>query len=34
VPKIVEFRNEPLPKTNLGKIMRRELRGASEAPVR
>jgi len=32
VPKIVEFRNEPLPKTNLGKILRRELR-ASPAPA-
>ncbi|WP_296444397.1 AMP-binding protein [Rhodoferax sp. UBA5149] len=30
VPKIVEFRTEPLPKTNLGKILRRQLR---EAPV-
>ena len=26
VPKIVEFRDEPLPKTNLGKILRRQLR--------
>jgi long-chain acyl-CoA synthetase len=26
VPKIVEFRGEPLPKSNLGKILRRELR--------
>ena len=26
VPKIVEFRTEPLPKTNIGKILRRELR--------
>jgi len=26
VPKLVEFRNEPLPKTNIGKILRRELR--------
>jgi long-chain acyl-CoA synthetase len=26
VPKVVEFRDEPLPKTNLGKILRRELR--------
>ncbi|NDP39915.1 MAG: AMP-binding protein [Rhodoferax sp.] len=26
VPKIVEFRTEPLPKTNLGKILRRQLR--------
>jgi long-chain acyl-CoA synthetase len=32
VPKIVEFRTEPLPKTNLGKILRRELR-TSPAPV-
>jgi long-chain acyl-CoA synthetase len=30
VPKIVEFRTEPLPKTNLGKILRRQLR---ELPV-
>jgi len=28
VPKIVEFRDEPLPKTNLGKILRRQLRDA------
>ena len=26
VPKIVEFRDQPLPRTNLGKIMRRALR--------
>ena len=26
VPKLVEFRTEPLPKTNVGKILRRELR--------
>jgi len=26
VPRIVEFRTEPLPKTNIGKILRRELR--------
>ena len=26
LPRIVESRNEPLPKTNLGKILRRELR--------
>jgi long-chain acyl-CoA synthetase len=32
VPKIVEFRTEPLPKTNLGKILRRELR-TSPAPT-
>ena len=30
VPRIVEFRREPLPKSNLGKILRRQLR---EAPV-
>jgi long-chain acyl-CoA synthetase len=28
VPKWVEFRNEPLPKTSLGKILRRQLRDA------
>ncbi len=26
VPKLVEFRTEPLPKTNLGKVLRRQLR--------
>jgi long-chain acyl-CoA synthetase len=26
VPKLIEFRTEPLPKTNIGKILRRELR--------
>ncbi len=31
VPRIVEFRSEPLPKTNIGKILRRELRGAHAA---
>jgi len=31
VPRIVEFRNEPLPKTNIGKILRRELRNSSAA---
>jgi long-chain acyl-CoA synthetase len=29
IPKIVEFRDEPLPKTNLGKILRRQLREMS-----
>lgn len=29
IPKIVEFRTEPLPKTNLGKILRRQLRDES-----
>jgi long-chain acyl-CoA synthetase len=32
VPRHVEFRDE-LPKSNVGKILRRELRGASEVPV-
>ncbi len=31
VPKIVEFRAEPLPKSNIGKILRRELRRAPAA---
>ena len=31
VPKLVEFRTEPLPKTNIGKILRRELRRAVPA---
>ena len=26
VPKIIEFRDEPLPKTSIGKILRRQLR--------
>ena len=26
MPRLVEFRSEPLPKTNIGKILRRELR--------
>jgi long-chain acyl-CoA synthetase len=29
VPRLVEFRSEPLPKTNIGKILRRELRAAA-----
>lgn len=29
MPRVVEFRTEPLPKTNIGKILRRELRGAA-----
>ncbi|HEY0858006.1 MAG TPA: AMP-binding protein [Albitalea sp.] len=32
MPRIVEFRSEPLPKTNIGKILRRELRD-SPAPA-
>jgi long-chain acyl-CoA synthetase len=31
VPKIVEFRTEPLPKSNIGKILRRELRDSRVA---
>lgn len=31
VPRFVEFRSEPLPKTNIGKILRRELRDSSLA---
>jgi len=31
VPKLVEFRAEPLPKTNIGKILRRELRSPAKA---
>jgi long-chain acyl-CoA synthetase len=30
MPKIVEFRSEPLPKSNIGKILRRKLRHAAE----
>ena len=26
IPRIVEFRSDPLPKSNIGKILRRELR--------
>ena len=26
VPKTIEFRSEPLPKSNIGKILRRQLR--------
>jgi long-chain acyl-CoA synthetase len=33
IPKIIEFRTEPLPKTNLGKILRRQLRDANPAPA-
>ena len=33
VPKIVEFSSEPLPKTNLGKILRRQLRNRPAAPL-
>jgi long-chain acyl-CoA synthetase len=32
IPRIVEFSSEPLPKSNLGKILRRQLRDAKSAP--
>jgi long-chain acyl-CoA synthetase len=31
MPRLVEFRDEPLPKTNIGKILRRELRDSGTA---
>ena len=31
VPRVIEFRSEPLPKSNIGKILRRELRDAGAA---
>ena len=35
MPRVVVFRSEPLPKTNIGKILRRELRdGAAAAAAR
>ncbi len=34
VPKIVEFRSEPLPKSNVGKILRRQLRETPAPAVR
>jgi long-chain acyl-CoA synthetase len=34
MPRILEFRSEPLPKTNIGKILRRELRGSHAAVER
>jgi long-chain acyl-CoA synthetase len=34
VPRIVEFRTEPLPKSNIGKILRRELRDSGAASSR
>ena len=33
VPKVVEFRSQRLPKSNLGKILRRELRDMAGEPV-
>jgi long-chain acyl-CoA synthetase len=33
VPRIIEFRTEPLPKTPIGKILRRELRTAQDRPA-
>jgi long-chain acyl-CoA synthetase len=32
MPRLVEFRDEPLPKTNIGKILRRELRDSGTTP--
>jgi long-chain acyl-CoA synthetase len=32
LPRVIEFRSEPLPKTAIGKILRRELRDAVAAP--
>jgi long-chain acyl-CoA synthetase len=32
LPKIVEFRTEPLPETNIGKVLRRLLRNEKTAP--
>jgi long-chain acyl-CoA synthetase len=34
MPKIVEFRSEPLPKSNIGKILRRQLREPAAASVK
>jgi long-chain acyl-CoA synthetase len=31
MPRVVEFRSEPLPKSNIGKILRRELRDSPAA---
>lgn len=31
MPRVVEFRSEPLPKTNIGKILRGELRVGTAA---
>lgn len=33
MPRIVEFRDEPLPKTNMGKILRRQLRDTSTQQI-
>jgi long-chain acyl-CoA synthetase len=33
VPRFIEFRTEPLPKTNIGKILRRALRDANPTPT-
>jgi long-chain acyl-CoA synthetase len=33
MPRVVEFRSEPLPKTNIGKILRRELRDGAAATL-
>jgi len=34
MPRVVAFRSEPRPKTNIGKILRRELRDGAASPVR
>jgi len=34
VPRFVEFSNEPLPKSSLGKILRRQLRDASRSAAK
>ena len=31
LPRVIEFRSEPLPKSNIGKILRRELRDGKQA---
>ncbi len=33
MPRVVAFRSEPLPKSNIGKVLRRELRDGSAAPA-
>ncbi len=33
MPRVVEFRSEPLPKSNIGKILRRELRDGATSPT-
>jgi long-chain acyl-CoA synthetase len=33
IPRVVEFRNQPLPKSNIGKILRRKLREGATTPT-